>query len=154
MELRGVGIIIWNGKAFLPSIAKFPSGIFVHIPPVYMTELNTLELIPVIEQVLTTDIPLLPEPTKGEWKDRKDPLLKATKAKSWIELAKYGASYGIEWIPSGEIRLEISRVDKKGRWEIDPTKDFLFPPGTPLEKIVELILVDWRTKNSIIEPEE
>lgn len=157
MGFRGAGIIVWKGKAYLPCFAQYESGIMVQVEPVYTVELEVSELLSAIDKVLSQRQQLLPDPTEEEWKRRKDPILAAIGAKSWRELAKKGYSYGIEWIPEG-IRLDISRLDKKGRWEIDPTKVQIFLPDTPLKEIVEIILEDLKTRqrfssSSLIERE-
>jgi hypothetical protein len=65
-------------------------------------------------------------------------------------LAKKGASYSIVWGPD-EITLYISRLDKKGRFETDPTKTAKFAKGTSLETIVETILADVRSRPELME---
>jgi hypothetical protein len=52
-----------------------------------------------------------------------------------------GAAYAIGWTDS-QVRLDISRLDKKGRWENDPQKVHVLAVDTPLEEIIELILMD------------
>lgn len=145
MGFRGVGIIVWKGKAFLPSYAEYSSGIVVHVEPVHVTELSISGLLSSISKVLSSECILLPDPSPEEWKKRKDPILVATGAKSWRELARKGASYGLEWTDQG-IRLDISRLDKKGRWEIDPNKVKILPHDTSMDYIVEIILEDIKTR--------
>jgi hypothetical protein len=150
MNFRGVGITVWKARAYLPSYAQHKSGTIIQVDPVYVTGLNEAELSSAVEKVLSSDIKVLPNPTKEEWKKRKDPLLAATGAKSWLELARKGGSYGIEWIPQG-IRLDISRVDKKGRWEIDPAKVQIFKLDTPIKELIKVILDDVRTKPNLLQ---
>jgi hypothetical protein len=145
MNFRGVNIIIWKGKAYLPNFSEYKSGIIVQIPPVYVANLDVDELQAAIEKILSTERIVLPDPTLEEWKNRRDPILDATKAKSWKELAKRGASYGLVWTEQG-IRLDVSRLDKKGRWESDPNKEKTFYPGFPLNDILRIIIEDINTK--------
>ncbi len=60
-----------------------------------------------------------------------------------------GASYTIVWTDK-EVRLDISHLDKKGRWENDPKKIRVLPPETPLEDIVSLILADVRSRPELL----
>ncbi len=152
MNYRGVGIIIWQGKAYIPSLAETKSGILVQVDPVYIADLDHGELLAAIEKSLASDHPRFPELSQEEWRKRKDPLLAATGAKSWKELARKGASYGIEWVKEG-LRLDFSRVDRKGRWEIDPDRVQIFPANTPLETIVDLILCDAHAQEGLMKPE-
>ncbi len=141
MRLRVVGIYVWRGKAYLPVQAQLESGPFMDIEPVYTAGLNAEELISAVEKVLAAGHPRLPDPTREEMRQRKDPVLMATKARSWKELAQTGASYTIGWTDK-EIRVDISRLDKKGRWEFDPEKTRIFPPDASLPDLIAVILED------------
>ena len=79
---------------------------------------------------------------------RKDPVLTTTGARSWKELAKTGAAYTIDWTDK-EIRVDMSRLDKKGRWEYDPEKTCTFPPDTPLDQIIAIIMEDIRSRPAV-----
>ncbi len=149
MIYRGVGITIWKARAYLPSYAQHKHGTIIQVEPVYISDLNEKELVKSVKKVLSSEMKVLPTPTKEEWKKRKDPLLAATGAKSWLELARKGGAYGIEWIPQG-IRLDILRVDKKGRWEIDPAKVQIFKIDTPIDEIIKVILEDIRSKPHLL----
>lgn len=93
----------------------------------------------------------LPDPkTREEFQRRKDPVLASTKARSWKQLARNGASYTVGWT-ANEIRIDMSRLDKKRRWENDPEKVRILPPDTPLEKIVEVTLEDIKTRPELIQ---
>jgi hypothetical protein len=140
-----VVIYVWHGKAYLPVQAQFESGIFTGIEPVHTANLNAEELLSAVERVRATGHPRLPDPTQEEWRQRKDPVLAVTKARTWKELARSGASYAIDWTDK-EIRVDMSRLDKKGRWEIDPEKTRTFPPDTPLQDIIEVILEDIQSR--------
>jgi hypothetical protein len=149
MSISVVGIYIWRGKAYLPIEAQFESGIFTGIEPVYTANLDMMGLVLAIQKVKEAGHPRLPEPTRDEWLKRKDPVLTATKARSWKELARQGASYTIGWTEH-EIRVDMSRLDKMGRWENDPTKIKLFLPGTSLQVIVTTILEDIQSRPEIL----
>jgi hypothetical protein len=136
-----VGIIVYGDKAYVPVNARFPSGIYAAIDPVYEADLTAADLGQAVGAAMRHGHPPLPEPTREEWRQRKDPILTATKARSWKELARNGAAYSIDWSTS-QVRLDMTRRDDKGRWQNDPQKVRLLPAGTPLEEILELILAD------------
>jgi hypothetical protein len=137
-----VGIIIWQGKAYLPTQAQFESGIYVDIDPVYISEITVADLKKAIHTVKAAGITQLPDPkTHEEFTKRNDPILASTGARSWKNLAKTGKSYNIEW-NDNEIRIDMSCLDKKGRWVFDPKKVQLLPQNTPIETIIQVILQD------------
>ena len=143
------GIIVWHGKAYIPVKAQFESGLYVDIEPVYITEINIEEITKALKAVRDAGHKQLPDPkTREEFLSRKDPILEATHARSWKQLAKTGISYSIGWTDK-HVRIEMSRLDKKSRWEYDPEKTKILPPDTPLEHIVESILKDVRTRPEI-----
>jgi hypothetical protein len=144
--LNIVGIYVWRGRAYVPAQAQFESGIFVDVEPVYIAALVTDEMTQAVQAVKDAGHIRLPDPeTREEFLRRKDPVLAATKARSWKELAQKGASYTVGWTEN-EVRIDMSRLDKKGRWEYDPAKVRILPPNTALEEIVEIILEDIKTR--------
>lgn len=145
MNRRSVSIVVWHGKAYLPCQARIEAGMWMDMEPVYVTDVNVEGLKAAIEKVLAVGHPLLPNPTQEEVKRLKSPLLLATKARSWKELAQTGVSYGIEWTEQ-HIRVDMSYQDKLGRWQNDPAKVRIFPPDTPLEDVIAVILADVRTR--------
>lgn len=149
MNLRLVDIYVWRGKAYLPVLARLESGVFLIIEPVYTAELNVEALLSAVKKVLAAGHPYRPDPTREEMRRRKDPLLAATKARNWKELARTGASYGITWTDK-EIRVDMSRLDKRGRWEWDPTKTRIFSLDTPLPDIIAVILEDIQSRSELV----
>ncbi len=79
---------------------------------------------------------------------RNDPILKATKARSWKALAQEGLSYSIWWLPDAdEVQIILPKVDKKGRFAplMDEDKAWRvvhFPKDTPIEELAEFIIED------------
>lgn len=146
MLLHTVGIYVWKGKAYLPTQAQFRSGIFVDTVPVHVVNLSSEELESAITAVVAAGHPLLPDPAPAEEKKHKDPVLQATCARSWYALAREGASYTISWTES-QVRLDISRVDAKGRWQNDPRQVQVFPKDTPLQTVVSMILKDIQSRS-------
>lgn len=145
-----VVIDIWKGKAYLPAQGQFESGIWADIEPVLVTSLDLKELAAAIQKVFDKGYIRLPEPTREEWQKRKSPILAATGARSWKELAYQGASYTIGWTER-EVRVDMSRLDKKGRWENDPQRVHIFPLDTPLEAIAAIILDDVRSRPELFD---
>lgn len=145
MVLHRVSIICWRGKAYMPVHAKLESGAYLAIGPVYTAGLNAEELIAAAEKVLAAGNPRRPDPTREEMRKLKDPVLTATGARTWKELARTGAAYAISWTDK-EIQVEMSRLDKQGRWEWDPAKRRIFPPDTPLPEIIAVILEDIQSR--------
>jgi hypothetical protein len=149
MQLVVVVVYVWRGKAYLPVQAQLESGPFMGIEPMFTAGLNTEELLSAVEKVLAAGHPRLPDLTREEMRQRKDPVLAATKVRSWKELARTGASYTIGWTDK-EIRVDMSRLDKKGKWEFDPEKMRIFPPNTPLQDIIAVILEDIRSRPELM----
>jgi hypothetical protein len=146
--MRLVTINVWQGKAYLPVQAQIMSGPFMDIEPVYITELKTKSLSDAIEKVLSAGHPQLPDPTREEMKRRKDPILSATRTRSWKELAAGGACYTIVW-DEAETSIQMSRLDSEGRWEYDPQKKCSLPPDTQLGKLVDIILQDIYSRSEL-----
>lgn len=147
--MYAVSIYVYRGKAYLPVQAKFESGIWTGTEPVYTAELNADELVGAIKKVIAAGHQVLPDPTREEWQKQKDPILAATKARSWKALARNGASYSI-YQKAEAIEVDMSYTDKKGRWQFDPEKVRIFPKDTPLEEIMEVILADARSRPEVL----
>ena len=147
---KSVDIVVWRGKAYFPALGRFPSGIYTAIEPVYVAELKSNELIIAAEKIIALGISPVPEVTVEEWRKRSDPILKATRARSWRRLGQMGASYGISWTEQ-HIRVDMSYRDKQGRWQNDPAKVRIFPLDMPLEEIIAVILADIQTRPEVWE---
>ncbi len=97
---------------------------------------------------LASGHPRLPTPTREDMKRFERTILKATGAHSWKELAKVGASYSIDWTDKG-IQVSMSRLDKRGRWDLGSQKMHIFPSDTPLQEIIAVILEDVRSRPEV-----
>lgn len=148
MRKQSVSIVVWHGKAYLPVKARLESGLWMDLEPVHVADLNTESLLSAIEKVLIAGHPRLPNPTQEEMRQREDPILKATGARSWKELARSGASYSISWTEGG-IQVNMSRLDRKGKWEWDPEKMRAFPPDTSLREVLAVILEDIQSRPEV-----
>jgi len=141
MDIRIAQIIIWDGRAFVPSKGRYRNGIFTSMEPVHVVSSTQAELVPIVRSVLSTEPTPLPDPTPEEVKAQQELLPRITGARSWKRLCQKGISYVIELSAKG-VRLEISRLDKKGRWEFDPDKRRQFPPGTDTAVVIQAVLDD------------
>lgn len=139
MAISMVGMIVLHGKVYIPTLAETPSGLLIQVDPVFECEIQAEILVDVIEKLISLPRPQVHDLTREEWKKRKDPVLRATKTKSWNELAQNGASFGLEWTNKG-IKLDIPRLDQRGRWEVDPSSITIFPLNTQLLDIVNVII--------------
>jgi hypothetical protein len=145
MKEATVGIYVYNDRAYLPTLARIRTGGWFDTEPVITCNLDAEKLVKAVEKILASDYVVL-EPTDPEMGNpRRGAVLKATKTRSWKELAKKGTSYNIDFTPD-RVRLDMSRLDKKGRWEFDPNKVQILPPDTNVETLVEIILRDVRTR--------
>lgn len=152
IKMTLVGVYVWRKKAYLPVKAQYESGIFVDVDPVYIVELNEEKLIHAIQTVKNAGHARLPDPkTREEFlQTHKEVVLPATGAHSWKQLAKTGASYSVSWTDHG-VRIEMSRLDKQGRWEFDPDKRKILSPDSSLEEIAKIILEDIKTRPEIFQ---
>jgi hypothetical protein len=144
-----VNIDVYRGKAYLPVQAIYESGLWVDVEPVFIAALDVEELTEAANSVIAAGHRLLPAPTAVEWQKRRDPVLVATGARSWKALARRGAAYSISQ-SNGEIRLDMTYTDQKGRWQFDADKVQVFPEGTPLADIVRAILEDVQTREEVL----
>jgi hypothetical protein len=148
-QIQVSGIYVWGGKAYLPAQAQYESGIYVDVEPVYIIDIQADTLKQAIQNVKVARHARIPDPkSREEFLERKSPILSATGARNWKQLAKSGACYDISWSEK-EVRINMSRLDKKGRWEYDPSKVRILPPDTSLEEIVEIILDDLKTRPGV-----
>lgn len=147
--IRGANIIVRRGKGYIATEALIEGGPYVAVEPIYVVNLDPQEIVEALKKVITTGHPTFPSPTREEWQKRKDPVLKAAGVKSWKALARNGASYMVEW-SNDTINLYISRLDRQGRFEIDPARTRTFPKRTSLETIVEAILDDVRSRPELL----
>lgn len=142
--MRLVVIYIRHGKACLPIHARLASGIWFGIDPVYTSKIDLDELVLVTQKVLAAGHPHLSIESM-EVQRQKDPILKAIGSRSWKELTRTGTAYSIGWSDK-EIVLNISRVDRKGRWEYDPDKVHTFGIDTPLQDVLRVIVADIQSR--------
>ena len=142
MDIRSAAITIWNNKAYIPTPARYVNeGPFTNLEPIYVVNLTLSELVPVVQKLLFSKHEILPNPTQQEIKFRRDLLPKATGAHSWKRLSKDGIAYDIV-LTEKELTLEISELDKKGRWIFPLEKQLKFPPQTDLSILIQAMIYD------------
>jgi hypothetical protein len=145
MQRAVVGIYVYEDKAYLPTIARIRTGGWFDTEPVFICDLDVKKIASTIEGLVARGH-IVVEPTDPEMGNlRQGAVLRATKTHSWKELANKGVSYNIDFLHD-QIRIDMSRLDKKGRWEFDPNKVQVLPHDTSLEVIVDLILRDVRIR--------
>lgn len=145
MDISLASIIIRNKKSFLPVHGLTDSGLFIDIEPVFICDLSIEKMTDNLQQVREIGHPHFKELSREEWKKRTDPVLKATCTKSWKELVRSGFSYTLEWSNKG-VLIEMSRLDKQGRWEYDPLKTKRLPIDTPYNDLIQVILDDYHSR--------
>ncbi len=149
MEIRIASIIIWNEKAYISTPARYvDDGLFTEIEPVYEVNPTQSELLSVIQVILSKNPEVLPVPAPDDIKARRDLLPRITGARNWKRLCQNGISYVIELSEKGFL-LEMSRLDRKGRWEYDPDKHKTYPRDTSLEAIIRDVLNDLAERSQV-----
>jgi hypothetical protein len=146
MEVNIASIVILNGKAYMPVYGRTENGLFMEIDPVFTCGLFKEEMTEVLQKVRDVGHPLIQTLALEESRKHKDPMLKATNTKSWKELARQSVSYTISWSQHG-LLMEMSKLDKQGRWEYDPGKTKELPLDTPLGSIVQIVLDDFYSRS-------
>ena len=142
-----VSVIVTGGKAYLTTEADSAIG-FYSVGPVYRAELTVDGLAQAIRMVKQVGNPVITEEELEELRKKPGPTLKATGKKSWEQLGREGATYGIHWLEE-HILLSISRTDEKGRWINDDEKSVELSLGTSIETIVQIILEDARSRPEV-----
>ncbi len=142
MDIRSAAITIWNNKAYVPTPARYVNeGPFTDLEPVHVVNPTMSELVPLVQTVLSRIPDILPNPTQEEIKLRRDLLPKATGARSWKNLSQNGIAYDIV-LTEKELMLEISELDKKGRWIFPLKNQIKFPRDTDLSIVIQAMLDD------------
>ena len=145
MQRAVVGLYIYDEKAYLPTIARIRTGGWFDMEPVLICNLVVDEIVSAIEDLVAKGHGVV-EPTDSEMGNlRKGAILRATKTRSWRELAKKGVSYSIDYSPD-QIRIDMTRLDNKGRWEYDPSKVKVLSIDATTEQIVMIILSDFQSR--------
>lgn len=89
---HAVMIWIWQGKAYLPTLAETTPGYFVDVEPVYVANLTQLSLTEAMKKVMDEGHQHEMSSTED-----KDPLLTITKAKSREALKEESTVFIVKW---------------------------------------------------------
>ena len=145
-----IGVLIRQNKAYVPINAKLEGGGYLQTEPIYTADLTVEDLSEALKRAASKGNPRLPAMSKEDFQKRQDPMLEATGMKNWLALAKHSASYTIAW-HNNQATLYISRLDKKGRFETDPSKTKIYPENVSLSIIAETILEDAKRRPELNE---
>ena len=149
-----ITVFFYKDKLFIPTMGITPSGLRMVIEPIYVVEFNLASLVQSMQTVIEAGHPRVDSVPYSEYKKR-DPLLKATKARSWKALARDGLVYVIEWRwDLGEIHLVLPEVDEKGRFAPTTTENFerstiRLPTDMSLEELAKFIIEDIRKRKGM-----
>jgi hypothetical protein len=135
-------------EAYVPSKGIYPSGLFTSIEPVFIVKPTMDDLLPIVRQMANTEPKLMPPLTKEGIKVQRDLLPRVTRTRSWKRLGQAGISYLFDIIENW-ITLEMSKLDDKGRWEFDKSKQKRYPVNTDLSEVVQDILEDLKIRQGI-----
>ena len=149
MNVR-VSILIWKGNAYIPTMAPYEYGAWIQKDPVIISKPKMETLNPAIEEIIKCNLNQ-PMVMGDEIENRADPILKATKARSWYKLAETGASYLIDWTDD-LITVNMTLPGKKNKFLIDSDKTREFQSDTKLDDILEVILADIESRPEALTP--
>jgi hypothetical protein len=146
MDIRLVSVTIWDNKAYVSTPARYMNeGPFTDLEPIYVADLTESELLPLVQTMLSKKPEILPDPTPEEVRFRRDLLPNATGARSWKRLSRDGIAYNIVRTENG-LMLDVSELDKKGRWIFPLEKQMNFPAGTDLSVVIQTMLNDLESR--------
>jgi hypothetical protein len=143
-------VVIWirRGKAYIPTQAQTEAGYFMGIEPIYIAELTKDDLKIALEKTLAAGHPKVATPTRDDLLNRKDPLLKAAKVRSWKEFERNAIAFGVTWT-TDTIILDIGNESTK--FQNDPERQRKFPFTTPLSTIIEIILAEIKSRPELFQ---
>jgi hypothetical protein len=142
--IKGASVIIHRGKAYIPVEAKIEGGPYVAVEPVYEAALTEDAVVAAFEKVIASGHPQMKPPLLPvEWRLRKDPVLAATGARSWRQLDKVSAFYGIWW-HDGQVTLYLHPLDQDREPLIAADRVRTFADDASVREIVQTILDDVR----------
>ena len=147
-------IFFYKNQLVIPTDGITPSGLHQAIEPVYFAGLNKESLIQAMRAAVEAGHPRIEGIPYSEYKEQ-DPILRATRARSWKALARDGLAYSIMWRTDlNEIQLILPEVDKKGRFAPLTTENMTwrvvhFSSDTSLEELAEFIVEDIRKRKGI-----
>jgi len=148
MTKLAAGVIVYETKAVVPTTALTDAGYYLQIEPAICSDLSLSGLTAALREITATGNPPTRALLRDEFKQRVDPVLQALKVRSWLALAKKGASFGIYWDDEQTV-VSVSRLDKRGRFEDDGEHERRLPADTPLEAVAQAIIDDLRRRGVV-----
>ena len=147
--IKGASVIIRQGKAYIPVEAEIEGGPYVAIAPVFVSNLLEDDMVEAFEQVIAAGHPkIAPPSTSVEWRRRKDPVLAATGVKSWRQLDRDSAFYGIWW-HDNQVTLYLHPLDQDRIPLMATDRVRTFSGSTSVRMIVKTILKDVRKLSEV-----
>lgn len=143
-------IYVFRGRAYLPTMGRLESGIWIHLQPVIEIELNHQELASAMKKIIDGGHKVLTFEEKEEWKKRRQPLLIATKCKSWRSLARNSAHYSVSKHKNNTI-VDMSLPGVKSKGQFDSNKAKYYHQEVSLKEIAQVILDDVHTRPNVLE---
>jgi hypothetical protein len=148
-KIKGASVIIHRSKAYIPVEAEIEGGPYVAIDPVFISNLLEDDMVEAFEKVIAAGHPKIDPPaTPSEWRRRRDPVLAATRVRSWRQLDKESAFYGIWW-HDGQVTLYLHPLDQDRAPLMVRDRVRTFPADTSLRTIVKTILTDVRKLSQV-----
>ena len=131
--------MIRENKAQLPTFAKLEDSGHIITEPVYSTEVSVKGIVEDLKKLIEAGHSKIESFSEYKAIHPGDSMLKATGAKSWLQMAKNTKAVAIVW-NDDTIQVIPSKLDERGRFTDDYDKEKKFTKETPLEEIVEYIL--------------
>ncbi len=132
-------IMIRENKAYLPTIAKLEGSGHMITEPVYSTEVNVTEITEALKKLIDAGHSKIESFSEYKATHPNDPVLKATGAKSWLQMAKNTKAVAIIW-NDDNIQVIPSKLDKRSRFVNDYDREKKFSKETSLEDIIDFVL--------------
>jgi len=144
--IKTASVIVYKDQVYIPTQGLVKEGPFyISLDPIRITKLTESSLTKEIQFSYTEGNPLTEIESYKDY-HKHDPVLKATNARSWKQLAQQGVSYGVTW-HIDKVILYIPKLDKKGRFVNDPEKQHQFPSDVDTKVIASVILEDYSSRD-------
>jgi hypothetical protein len=138
-------VVVYETRAAVPTMALTDAGYYLAVEPVAGSDLSAGGLTSALREIAANGNPPTQALTRDEFKQRVDPVLETLIVRSWLALAKKGASYGICWTDE-YTRVAVSCLDKRGRFVDDPEHEKRLAADAPIEAVVEVIVDDLKRR--------
>lgn len=135
----------------MPTQIRFDTEQAVDGDPVFVSNLGHVEISDVVKKLLDSQVGRLPQPESMTeiYKRGSLVILRATKRRSWKQLAKDCTVYMITWRKE-EIIISISQLDKQGRFDFPNKFQSKYSPQSSLSDIIQIILDDYQIRHKTV----